>query len=170
MPDHSFEDRSVGNLLLLSWLAFWNATNSVCLSERSIEDAVGGERRERRRGEGIRKRVSSKLFDYFVYARMFACTTWTRRNYSWWKMCGTSVEWMQNNGLEGGEKKDENVQLTDIGAFYRAWKIVREANLINLYESLYHCYRVSRTGIPLFGSFFFFLAREKKRRRKLGPI
>lgn len=81
-----------------------------------------------------------------------------------------SVGWMQNNGLEEGEKKDENVQVTDIGAFYRAWKIVREANLINLYESLYHCYRVSRTGIPLFGSFFFFLAREKKRRRKLGPI
>lgn len=81
-----------------------------------------------------------------------------------------SVGWIQNNGLEGGEEKDENVQVTDIGAFYRVWKIVREANLINLYESLYHCYRVSRTGIPLFGSFFFFLAREKKRRRKLGPI
>lgn len=32
---------------------------------------------------------------------------------------------MQNNGLEGGEKKDENVQVTDIGAFYRAWKITR---------------------------------------------
>lgn len=131
---------------------------------------MGGERRERRRG-GLGKEYRR---NFSIISFMHVCLRVQRERgeiipdgkcAEW-----ASVRWMQNNGLEGGEKKDENVQLTDIGAFYRAWKIVREANLINLYESLYHCYRVSRTGIPLFGSFFFFLAREKKRRRKLGPI